>query len=172
MPDRDSLTRKEQLQIEGYKSLTQYGCQMSQDHISTDRVMIPLSLAPAIWVLRPLNGQFEDNWAKTLILLGGVSLIVFWIYRNRRSEKRLNAIWDILRLIEAPLGFEAHLMLKRFMETMELDNGRWRERQSHDRKPPPRDFTLKKYFGWFALGFYGLVLIYVWWANIVSWICC
>ena len=109
MHEKDSLTRKEQLEIEGYKSLTQYGCQMSQDHISTDRVMIPLSLAPAIWVLRPLNGQFNDNWANSFILLGGVVFIAFWMLRNRRSEKRLYAIWDILRLIEVPLGFEAHL---------------------------------------------------------------
>ena len=172
MHEKDSLTRKEQLEIEGYKSLTQYGCQMSQDHISTDRVMIPLSLAPAIWVLRPLNGQFDDNWAKTFILLGGASLIVFWMFRNGRSEKRLYAIWDILRLIEAPLGFEAHLMLKRFMETMEYDNGRWRERQSHDPKLPPRDFKLKEYFGRFALAFYGAILLYVWCPNVVSWFCC
>ena len=53
MNEKNSLTRKEQLQIEGYRSLTEYGCQMSQDHISTDRVMIPLSLAPALWVLAP-----------------------------------------------------------------------------------------------------------------------
>ena len=43
--EKCSLNKKEQLLIEGYRSLTEYGCQMSQDHISTDRVMIPLSLA-------------------------------------------------------------------------------------------------------------------------------
>ena len=158
-----SLNKKEQLQIEGYKSLTQYGCQMSQDHISTDRVMIPLSLAPAIWVLRPLNGPIDDNWAKTFILLGGCLLIGFWMLRNWRSGKRLSAIWDISRLIEVQLGFKAYRTLKTFMADPLYERlGK-----------PPRDFQLKKWFGWFALAFYGVVFVYVWWwENIASlWRC-
>ena len=87
--EKCSLNKKEQLLIEGYKSLTQYGCQMSQDHISTDRVMIPLSLAPALWVLAPPNGAIDGKAAETLILLGGIVFIVFWMLRNWRSEKRL-----------------------------------------------------------------------------------
>ena len=167
------MTRKEQLIIEGYKSLAQYGCQLSADHISTDRIMIPLSLAPAFYILAPPNGEIASKLAETLILLGGILFIVFWMLRNRRSEKRLSAIWDILRSIEAPLGFEAYLMLKRFMDTMVYDNGRWREPQSHDPKLPRRDFVLKEYFGWAAIGFYVVVgLFYVWWEDIVSWFCC
>ena len=162
MNEKGPLTRKEQLQIEGYKALLHYGCQMSADHISTDRVMIPLSLAPALWVLRPLNGQFDDNWAKTFILLGGYWLIGFWMLRNQRSEKRLYAIWDILPLIEKDLGFKAFQTLKLFMDTREFRDGRFR-------RLPSRDFTLKKWFGRLALAFYGVVFIYIWWwANIVS----
>ncbi len=161
MCESRSRSERDQLLIEGYKSLTQYGCQLSADHISTDRIMIPLSLAPAIWVLRPLNGEIDDSWAKTLILVGGFGFIVFWMLRNRRSEKRLYAIWDILRLIEVPLGFEAHLTLKLFMEDPDLYNGRFRRWTF-------RDFTLKTCFGVAALVFYGVVLVYVWWWEYIG----
>ena len=33
MNEKEHLTRKEQVQIEGYKALMQYGCQMPQDHL-------------------------------------------------------------------------------------------------------------------------------------------
>ena len=51
MTEKDPLTRKEQLQIEGYKALMQYGCQMSQDHVNYDRIIMPVSLLPAYFVL-------------------------------------------------------------------------------------------------------------------------
>lgn len=165
------MTRKEKLIIEGYKSLTQYGCQLSADHISTDRIMIPLSLAPALLVLAPQNGHVS-GFAKTMILVAGVFLILFWMYRNRRNAKRLSAIWDILRLIEAQLGFEAHIKLKIFMESLLFENGQWRKLQSSDSKPPTHDFKLKRTFGIAVLCFYGLVLVYVWWEHIVSRLCC
>ncbi len=158
--------------IEGYKALTQYGCQLSADHISTDRIMIPLSLAPALLVLSPPNGEIVSRWAETLILLGGVVFIWFWHHRNLRNEKRLHAIWDILRLIEAQLGFEAYLTLQRFMDTMVYDNGRWRKLTPNDQKQPKSDFTLKKYFAGFAFAFYLTVGSYVWWENIASWLRC
>ncbi|MDE0297271.1 MAG: hypothetical protein OXN17_01395 [Candidatus Poribacteria bacterium] len=156
--DTNSLTRTEQLKLEGYKALNQYGCQMSQDHISTDRVMIPLSLAPALWVLIPLKGEFENNWDKTFVLLGGASLIVFWRLRNWRSGKRLSAIWDILRLMEYQLWFAAYRTLKSYM-----DDPRY-ERLGN----PPRDFQLKVWFAWFALLFYGVVFSYVWGWTLAS----
>ena len=143
--------------IEGYKSLTQYGCQMSQDHISTDRVMMPLSLAPALWVLAPPNGPIDGKLAETLILLGGTVFIVFWMLRNWRSGKRLHAIWDILRLIEVKLGFETYLILDRFMDGSLFIKGR---PKGQSKITPPRDFTLKKWFGWAALAFYGLVFVF------------
>ena len=157
--------------IEGYKVLTQYGCQLSADHISTDRIMIPLSLAPAFFVLAPQNGKIASQWAETLILVGGVVFIWFWHQRNLRNEKRLHAIWDILRLIEAQLGFEAYLTLQRFMDTMVYDNGRWRKLTPKD-KPLKHDFTLKKHFARFACVFYLVVLLYVWLKNIIPYLCC
>ena len=138
--EKCSLNKKEQLLIEGYKALNQYGCQMSQDHLSVDRIFMPLSLAPAIWVLRPLNGPIDDNWAKSFILLGGRLLIGFWMLRNWRSGKRLSAIWDILRLIKEQLGFKAYRTLKTFMGDPDLYNGRFRRWTF-------RDFTLKTCFG-------------------------
>lgn len=149
--------------IAGYNSLTQYGCQLSADHISTDRIMIPLSLAPAFFVLAPQNGEIAGQFAETLILVGGVVFILFWRSRNLRNEKRLYAIWDILRLIEKELGFEAYRTLKFFMDAHLFEKGRWR-------KPPMHDFKLKKRFGHAAIVFYSVVLVYVWWENIASWL--
>ena len=172
MNEKNSLTRKEQLQIEGYRSLTEYGCQMSQDHISTDRVMIPLSLAPALWVLAPPNGEIASQWAETLILVGGIVFIVFWMLRNSRSERRLSGIWDILRSIETQLGFEAYLTLNQFMEAWLFHRRRFLKKRFRIEKPPKRDFQLKKYFAYVALVFYSIVLLHVWWANVASWFCC
>lgn len=171
MSEKDPLTRKEQLQIEGYKALMQYGCQMSADHISTDRVMIPLSLAPALWVLAPPNGPINSKVAQSLILLGGVVFIWSWMRRNSRSERRLSAIWDILREIERQLGFEAYLILKRFMGAWLFQPRRFRKGRFRIQKPPKREFQLKEQFGWTAIVFYGVVLVYVWWENIASWLC-
>ncbi len=152
--------------IEGYKSLTQYGCQMSADHISTDRIMIPVSLAPAFFVLAPQNVEITNQWAETLILMGGISLILFWMFRNSRSKKRLYAIWDILRLIETKLGFEAYLRLLNLMKTRAC------HRFWLGRILPPSDFTLKFWFGVFALAFYCLVTLHVWCPDVISWFCC
>ena len=144
----------------GYKALNQYGCQMSQEHLSIDRIFMPLSLAPALWVLAPPNEAIENKFVESLILLGGMFFIGFWILRNWRSRKRLYAIWDILRGIEYKLGFAAHRTLKECMDN---------PFDAQFRKRPPRDFRLKNWFGGIAMGFYVLVLGYVWFgAKIVA----
>lgn len=151
-----SLNKKEQLQIEGYKALNQYGCQLSADHLSTDKVLMPLSLGPALWVLSSPVGKIPSQWAESLILVGGVLLLVFWTLRNWRSKKRLYAIWDNLRLIERQLKFAAHRTLNKCM------NKRRSSRFWLLRRLPPRDFTSKFLFAAFAVLFYGFVFWYVW----------
>lgn len=142
---------KDLLQIEGYKALNQYGCQMSQEHLSFDRIFMPLSLAPVYFVLVPRDEPIS-KFVEILILLGGIFFIWIWRLRNRRSEKRLYAIWDILRGIEYKLGFAAHRTLKECMDN---------PFDAQFRKPPMRDFKVKKWFGRIALGFYVLVFVYV-----------
>lgn len=160
---------------EGYKALTQYGCQLSADHISTDRIMIPLSLAPALFVLAPQNDMVYSKLAATLMLSGGVVFLWFWWQRNLRNEKRLHAIWDILRSIEGQLGFEAYLELQRYMNTMVYDKGqeRWRKLTRCDSKLPRHDFTLKKNFVMLASLFYVFVWVYVLCGeSIAEWLRC
>ena len=164
--EKCSLNKKEQLLIEGYKALNQYGCQMSQDHLSVDRIFMPLSLAPAYYVLTQPNGEIDSKAVESLILFGGVVFIVFWMLRNWRSKKRLYAIWDILPSIERQLKFAAHRTLRKCM------NKRPSSRFWLLRRLPPRDFTLKSLFGWLTLAFYGAILLYVWCPSVVSWFCC
>ena len=164
--EKCSLNKKEQLLIEGYKALNQYGCQMSQDHLSVDRIFMPLLLAPPVFVLTSKDVQNAGKLAASLILGGGVLLLVFWTLRNWRSKKRLYAIWDILPSIERQLEFEAHRTLRKCM------NKRPCSRFWLLRRLPPRDFTLKNLFGGLALAFYGAILLYVWCPNVVSWFCC
>ena len=162
--EKCSLNKKEQLLIEGYKALMQYGCQMSQDHISTDRIMVPLSLAPALLALAPPYEHIPSPLARTLILAGGVILVEFWKRRNKRNERRLYAIWDVVSLIEKQFGFQAYRTVQLNMNAWLCDDGRFQ-------KPPRHDFTLKKWFGWIALVFY-VVGVYVWCPDVVSWFCC
>ena len=108
--------------------------------------MIPLSLAPAFFVLPPQNGEIANQWAETLILVGGIVFIVFWMLRNWRNKKRLYAIWDILRLIETKLNFEAYLGLSKLMDTRPCS------RFWLGRRLPPHDFTLKTCFGGGRIG--------------------
>lgn len=164
------MTRKEQLLIQGYNALTHYGCQLSADHIGTDRIMMPLSLAPALLVLAPPNGGIDGTLPKLFILSGGFFFVLFWKSRNLRNEKRLHAIWDILRYIEGELGFEAYIKLRQIMNTMQYDNGQWRKRMPGDPKLPAHDFTLKKRFAWFAFTLYGFVSLYVLWKPIALWL--
>ena len=124
--------------------------------------MIPLSLAPAFYVLAPPTEHDVNYIAKVCILLGGTSLIVFWMLRNKRSERRLSAIWDILREIERQLGFEAYLILKQFMDTWLFHPRRFRKGRFRIQKPPMREFQLKAQFGWTAIVFYLVVALYVW----------
>ena len=164
--EKSSLNKKEQLLIEGYKALNQYGCQMSQDHLSVDRIFMPLSLAPAYYVLTQPNGEIDSKAVESLILFGGVVFIVFWMLRNWRSKKRLYAIWDILPSIERQLEFEAHRTLRKCMDKPRCS------RFGLGWITPPRDFTLKSLFGWLTLAFYGVILLYVWCPSVVSWFCC
>ena len=53
--EKAPLTRKEQLEIEGYKALMQYGVQLSQDHLNYDRIFMPLTFVPAYFVLTSLD---------------------------------------------------------------------------------------------------------------------
>ena len=153
--NENSLNKKEQFLIEGYKALNQYGCQMSQDHLSVDRIFMPLVLAPPVFVLTSKDVQSASKLAASLILGGGVLLLVFWTLRNWRSKKRLYAIWDILPSIERQLKFAAHRTLRKCM------NKRRRSRFWLLRRLPPRDFTLKFIFAGIAALLYAFVFFLV-----------
>ena len=153
--DTNSLTRTEQLKLEGYKALNQYGCQMSQDHLSVDRIFMPLLLVPAFLVLTSEDVQKAGKLEASLILGAGVLLLVFWTLRNWRSKKRLYAIWDILPSIERQLKFAAHRTLRKCMKK------RPRSRFWLLRRLPPRDFALKFAFAGIAALLYGFVFFLV-----------
>ena len=117
--------------IEGYKALMQYGCQLSGDHINYDRIFMPLSLVPAFLVLSSPDIQNSGKQAELSILSGGFLLLLFWFFRNIRSQKRLYKTWETLCCIEKCLGFAAYTIVQDTMKTS------WR----------PADFTLKFIFG-------------------------
>lgn len=53
--------------LEGYKVLMQYGIQMSQDHLNYDKILMPLSLVPAFFVLTSADVQKAGLAAELLI---------------------------------------------------------------------------------------------------------
>ena len=74
--EKAPLTRKEQLEIEGYKALMQYGVQLSQDHVNYDKIIMPLSLVPAYFVLT--SSDLQDTWllVELVVLAAGPSIIM------------------------------------------------------------------------------------------------
>ncbi len=153
----EKRTRSEMdlLKIEGYKSLTQYGCQLSQDQLNYDKILLPLLIAAPLLVLDSDNTIKTSKTGDLIILIGGLVFLVFWHLRNWRSRVRLYAIWDTLLLIEEQLEFEAHRTLRKCM------NKRRCSRFRLLRIRPPRDFTLKRYFGYVTIVFYICVVVYV-----------
>ena len=151
-----ALTPKQQLLIEGYKALMQYGCQMSQDHLSVDRIFMPLSLVPAYFVLTSLDVR-EAGWpAEVLIWCAGGLLLWFWHSRNKRSAARLNEIWDTLCCIEKCLGFAAYSRVHAALNP---------DKQYEPKPPPRRDFEVKRIFACIAgLVYFGVFvyLVYRW----------
>ena len=145
MNEKEHLTRKEQVQIEGYKALMQYGCQMSQDHLNYDKIMMPVSLAPAYFVLTSLDVQEAGPVAELLIWGAGVLLLAFWVLRNIRSRTRLYETWDTVSCLEE--GFEVPGIGK----VLDAIGAHW----------APKDFTLKIVFFVLAVLLYLAVLIYV-----------
>ena len=130
MNQKEPLSPKQQLEIEGYKALMQYGCQMSQDHLNYDKIMMPVSLAPAYFVLTSPAGKIPSQWAESLILVGGFLLLVFWVLRNIRSRARLYETWDKVSCLEE--GFEVPGIGK----VLDTIAPHW----------APKDFTLKIVF--------------------------
>ena len=143
--DNNQLSKKEQLEIEVYKGLIQYGCQMSADHINYDRLLMPISLVPAYLLLTSLDVQ-EAGWpAQIIIWLGGFLLVGFWAMRNIRSRARLYRTWDKVSCLEE--GFEVPGIGK----VLDALGG----------TRIPTDFTLKIVFAVLAVLLYLAVLIYV-----------
>ena len=140
------LTRKEQLQIEGYKALMQYGVQLSQDHLNYDKILMPISLAPALWVISSPVGKIPSRWAETWILVGGVLLLLFWVLRNIRSRTRLYKVWDTVSCIEKRLCFDAYSNVHDEMK----------------KSGTLSDFTLKFIFSGLVAVFYGYMFCHVW----------
>ncbi len=144
--EKDSQDPKEHLKLEGYKALMQYGCQMSQDHLNYDRILMPLSLVPAFLVLTSPDVHCAGKLAASLILGGGFALLLFWFFRNLRSRKRLYKTWDTLSCIEKDLGFAAYTIVHDTMKPW------W----------PLRDFTLKIIFAVVGLALYVFMFWHVW----------
>ena len=151
MTEKDPLTRKEQLQIEGYKALMQYGCQMSQDHVNYDRIIMPVSLLPAYFVLTSSDLQDAGLLAELVIWSAGLVLLLFWHSRNIRSKDRLYKIWDTVSCIETRLGFAAYSEVHGHMKTK--------------KKFSLPDFKIKKIFFVIAVLGYVVVLYYVLWRK-------
>ena len=131
--------------IEGYKALMQYGCQISQDHLNYDRILMPISLIPAFLVLTSPDVHCAGKLAASLILGGGFALLLFWLFRNLRSRKRIYKVWETLCCIEKKLEFEAYSIVHKTMKT------RW----------PLADFTLKFVFIGMAILLYIAVFVMV-----------
>lgn len=111
--NNDNLSKKELLQIEGYRGLLQYGCQVSQDHTHYNRILLPLSFVPAVLlltseVLQQLDMTLAINlWRQMVIWMAGPTILTFWASRYKRTQDRLVQVLRTIREIEYRLGFAA-----------------------------------------------------------------
>ena len=106
---------------------------------------MPVSLAPAYFVLTSLDVQEAGPVAELLIWGAGVLLLAFWVLRNIRSRTRLYKVWDTVSCIEKDLEIPAYSKVHDYM----------RESKAL------RDFTLKFIFAGLAGVFYVVVFCYV-----------
>ena len=134
--------------IEGYKALMQYGVQMSQDHLNYDRIIMPLSLVPAYFVLTSWDLQEAGPLAELVIWGAGPLLLWFWHSRNKRSRDRLYKVWDTLACIEKRLCFAAYSTVHDYM---------------NNESKTLRDFKIKELFVWAAGFAYFVVLCHLLW---------
>lgn len=134
------LNRYDQLMIEGYRSLGEWNCQQSEDHLTFDKVFMPVIIGAPILALN----QGEIRIA-TFTLVGGVLLLLFWFFRNLRSKMRIYETFNMMNDIEKELKFDARTRLRD-----KIDNSRL-----------PSDFGLKKWFFGFAVAFYLVVFLFV-----------
>ena len=94
--------QKKEWQIEGYKALMQYGIQMSQDHVMFDRIFMPVSLAPAYAIIASSDSSMiqVDHTGQIALCLAAILFLWMWHVRNRRSQARLNKVWETVGCIE------------------------------------------------------------------------
>lgn len=134
--------------IEGYKALMQYGVQLSQDHVNYDKIIMPLSLVPAYFVLTSSDLQEAGPVAELLIWSAGPLLLWFWHTRNKRSKDRLYKVWDTVSCIEKRLCFAAYSTVRDYMK---------------NKSKTLRDFEIKALFVWFAgLGYFVVLCFLLW----------
>ena len=135
--NNDTLTRRDKLMLEGYKALNVWNCQQSQDHLTFDKVFMPVVVGAPILAL----AQRDDDKTELglLILAGGLGLLIFWFFRNLRSRMRMYETFKLFSAIEVELKFEVQQ----------------RMRDAIDKSRLPRDFTLKIWF------FAAAVLLYL-----------
>lgn len=139
----NALTSKQQLKIEGYKTLMQYGIQMSQDHVSIDRIFMPLSLVPAYILFTSSDIKEAGIIAELVVWSTGILLLLFWHLRNWRSRERLYMIWDTISYTETCLEFAVFSKVHDYMNA--------------ETTFPLRDFAIKVFF--FLITIWGYLAI-------------
>ena len=99
--------QKVQAQLEGYKELNAWGRMYAESYLLVDRVFVPLILGAPVAAFH----YFEKNPRLRLtLLLGGILLLFFWIFRSAHAKAKRDAILALLNKIEGEdkLDFLGH----------------------------------------------------------------
>lgn len=100
--ERQTMTVKEQLRLEGYKNLSAWNDRDVQTVASYDKIFLPVIITGwAISFVKSPSSFF-------FVYIGGLLLLTFWMFLSRGYRKGIAQRFCIMGKLECCLDFKAH----------------------------------------------------------------
>ena len=100
--ERQIMTVKEQLKLEGYKNLSAWNDRDVQTVASYDRIFLPVIITG--WAISFV--KFPSSFL--FVYIGGALLLTFWMVLSRAYRKGIEQRFGIMGRLEVGLDFKAH----------------------------------------------------------------
>ena len=99
------MTEQHELTLEGYRNLSFWNKHDAQAVLSFDRIFLPASIGASVLSLA------KESSSYTFVFLGSWLLLTFWLILSLRYRERIRQRFDVMKMIECDLEFQAHSLL-------------------------------------------------------------
>ena len=106
----DSLSRRDQLQLEAYRSLNLWNDHDGKILLTFDTVMLA-------FVAAMLFAEDRFNTMPWWAFVVGIVVVVMWFLLALRTYNRMKERYVLMRAIEGKLGFRAHIAIFSIIES-------------------------------------------------------